>query len=146
MPVYWQKVLDCLGVKEETGSEIVKEETEHIALWKRWSSQLESVSSFPAMTNVLGEFEKMNPSELLGALHAFEIQQPAVAKTKKEGLINYYGFTLETTIYFDEHMNEQKHILYGEKIAEIFADKKDFQNGFERGSELVYKSLDLFMN
>jgi pyrroloquinoline quinone (PQQ) biosynthesis protein C len=146
IPLYWQNILDGFGIKDTTGKEIVEEEKQHIALWKQWSSQLEKAEPFPMMTTVLNEFEKMNPSELLGALHAFEIQQPGVAVTKKEGLLQHYGFTTETTAYFDEHMNEQKHISYGEMLARNFADKNDFANGFERGSKLIYESLNLFLN
>ena len=146
IPTYWERVIAGLNAEDSVAKEIVLEEKEHIYLWKKWSSKLGSVNSFPRMIEVLLEFEKMNPSELLGAIHAFEIQQPGVAKTKKEGLLNHYGFDESDSIYFDEHMNEQKHISFGEKLAKESADKKEFEKGFERGSELVYKSLDLFLN
>lgn len=146
IPSYWQNILDGFSINDKTAEEIVSEEKEHIALWNKWSSKLPKADLYPVMTAVLNEFEKMNPSELLGALHAFEIQQPGVAATKKEGLLRHYGFTPDTTTYFDEHMNEQKHISYGEKLADNYADKNDFRKGFEKGSELIYRSLDLFMN
>ena len=146
IPTYWQNILDGFDVKDNTGIEIVEEEKEHILLWNKWSSQLGKVDRYPLMTTVLNEFDKMNPSVLLGALHAFEIQQPGVAKTKKEGLLNHYGFTAEAITYFDEHMNEQKHISFAEKLAENYADKNDFEKGFQIGSKLIYESLDLFMN
>ena len=88
----------------------------------------------------------MNPSELLGAIHSFEVQQPEVAKTKKEGLLNHYGFSEADTTYFDEHMNEAEHIEYGRKLANDFAVKSDFEKGFSRGSEIFYNALDRFLN
>ena len=87
----------------------------------------------------------MNPSELLGAIHSFEIQQPEVAKTKKEGLLKHYNIDESKTKYFDEHMNEEEHIAYGKMLSQKFADKSDFEKGFKRGSEIFYYALDRFM-
>jgi pyrroloquinoline quinone (PQQ) biosynthesis protein C len=87
----------------------------------------------------------MTPSELLGALHSFEIQQPEVAESKKDGLLKHYGFSEKDLKYFDEHMNEQDHISYGKYLKEEFADEEEFNKGFERGSELFFKNLNLFM-
>ena len=86
----------------------------------------------------------MNPSRLLGALQAYEVQQPDVAATKKEGLIRHYGFSASDLTYFDEHQKEEAHIAYGCRLAERFADTREVDEGFAEGAELVYRSLDCF--
>lgn len=146
IPDFWKRIIDSLNPGSKEGNKIIEEEKNHITLWQKWSEQLPSTDSNPSMNNVITAFENLNPSELLGAIHSFEIQQPEVAKTKKSGLIKHYGFSENDTIYFDEHMNEAEHIKYGEYLYKNFAGKKDFENGFSKGSELIFHSLDKFMN
>lgn len=88
--------------------------------------------------------DRMTPSELLGALQSFEMQQPEVAATKKEGLLRHYGFLTDDLRYFDEHQREELHIAYGRSLADRFADPAEFDSGFASGSELIYHSLDEF--
>ncbi len=141
MPAYWGKIADGLGADART---VVAEETAHIALWEKWSARLPAAHDAPRMSELLDGLAGMTPSALLGAVHAFEIQQPGVAHTKKDGLIKHYGFSAEDTVYFDEHLNEQAHIEFGEKLARTKANAAEFKAGFEKGAELVYRSLDLF--
>jgi len=145
IPVYWDKIIKDFGIDSLTGERIVVEEKLHIPLWKQWRDELEEVESYPKMTDLINGLEMMNTSELLGAIHAFEIQQPEVAYAKKKGLLNHYGFEEKRLMYFDEHMKEEEHIKFGEKIAEEHANIDDFKAGFNKGSEFIYKSLDLFM-
>lgn len=144
MPKYWSKIAEAFGQKEDA-QYIIDEEAAHIDLWAKWQNKLPEVNSFPRMETVMNAFENMTPSELLGAVHAFEIQQPEVAKTKKEGLIKWYGFNENETTYFDEHMEEEDHIAFGSKLATNFANKEEFVRGFDKGAELVYNGLDLFL-
>jgi len=145
MPKYWTKIANAFGQTEDAQT-IIDEETAHIDLWAKWESKLPAVNSFPRMNTVLTSFANMTPSELLGAVHAFEIQQPEVAKTKKEGLIKWYGFNDAETIYFDEHISEEDHIKFGNLLAETYANKEEFERGFKLGAELVYNGLDLFLD
>ena len=146
IPEYWQKVITGFDVKDTMSGKVVNEEIEHIELWKRWSDKLEDPVKTSLMSDIIYEFDNMSVSELLGALHAFEIQQPEVSRTKKEGLLKYYGFNENDTKYFDEHLKELKHIEYGELLYKSFADKHAFEKGYNKGSEMIYKSLDRFMN
>lgn len=146
IPEFWSAVISTFDSKSEEGKKIIGEETAHINLWKKWSDKLSASPEYPSMNNEVSAFANMNPSELLGAIHAFEIQQPDVARTKKEGLINHYGFDSTDLIYFDEHMNEAEHIRYGDMLAKKFADYSEFEKGFEKGSEIIYRSLDKFIN
>lgn len=145
MPVYWNKITDSFNLNDEMAKEVVTDEKMHIELWKKWDTKLQDTDDYPHLSEVINELNKMNPSELLGAIQAFEIQQPEVAKTKKEGLLNHYGYNENETVYFDEHMLEEAHINYGQHIMKNFADLNDYENGFNKGAELFYKGLDLYL-
>ncbi len=145
IPVLWQKAIEGLNAESESSEQLVKEEISHITLWNEFKSKQNS-KDFHSMKDVREELEKMNPSELLGAIHSFEIQQPEVAKTKKEGLIKYYGFDESELKYFNEHIQEAEHIAFGKMLSEKFAIKEDFERGFVKGSEIFYKALDRFLN
>lgn len=146
MPIFWEKALKGLNCENPKGKEVINDEKSHIPLWQLWSCELPEFSEFPKMTGIINSFESMSASELLGAIHAFEIQQPEVAKTKKQGLIEHYGVDAEKLTYFDEHMNEAEHIRFAMEIADKYADKQEFERGFSIGSELIYNGLDMFMN
>ena len=53
----------------------------------------------------------------VAAMYALELEQPAIAQTKKDGLCKYYGLTsAEAHEYFDEHLNEEEHFSLWRKI------------------------------
>jgi pyrroloquinoline-quinone synthase len=145
IPVLWSKSVKGLNAESSGSEKLIQEESLHIAMWEQFKSQLDC-DDYPAMDDINRELLKMNPSELLGAIHSFEVQQPEVAKTKKDGLLNHYGFSEEDTVYFDEHMNEEEHIKFGKSLAEKYANKDDFEYGFSKGSEIFYHALDRFLN
>jgi pyrroloquinoline-quinone synthase len=145
MPDLWQKVIDSFNINDNISREIIKEEHSHIGLWEKWIDKLETPKDYSSMSDILAELGAMSPSELLGAIHSFEIQQPEVAFTKKKGLLSHYGFQESDLNYFDEHFDEQKHIEYGINLSEHYADKELFEKGFLNGSELFYKALDRFI-
>ncbi|MCU0371801.1 MAG: hypothetical protein MUE56_00980 [Ignavibacteria bacterium] len=146
IPYFWEKSLKELGVDTAESKEVITDEISHIPMWKNWSEKLHTNGIKQNLDDLSSELDGMNASELLGAIHSFEVQQPEVAKTKKDGLIKFYGFDGSDLKYFDEHMNEEKHIKFGSDIAKQYANPKDFKNGFERGSELFYNGLDRFLN
>jgi len=146
MPSLWAKAVKGLNADTQDAQAIIDDEESHIPLWDEWSEGLPKTESFPRMEIVINAFENMTVSELLGAIHAFEIQQPDVARTKKQGLIEHYGFDASVLRYFDEHMNEAEHIKFGKKLADEFANKDEFKAGFDKGAELIYNALDLYLN
>lgn len=146
MPNFWQKVIDGFGENSTFASKVVKDETEHIDLWQEWSSKLPITNEFPSMSDLNQELNTMTTSELLGAIQAFEVQQPEVAETKKAGLLEHYGYEASELTYFDDHMEEEAHIAFGKSLAKRFADKKEFERGFNRGAELFYNALDKYLN
>lgn len=145
MPKYWEKINKSFGITSTEGAQVVADEQNHIALWEKWSSKLPETNEFPRMEEVINSMETMTPSELLGAIQAFETQQPEVAETKKEGLLCHYGYDESETTYFDDHMEEEEHIQFGNSIKEKYANKEEYERGFNRGAELFYKGLDLFV-
>ena len=101
--------------------ENVREEQEHVELWKRFASSL-GVSSEdlmlhePSQTvqNAVQSLEALAQQSLeagMVAMYALECELPKIAKTKKEGLCDYYGLNSEDAhVYFDEHLKEEKHL------------------------------------
>ncbi|MBM2816466.1 MAG: coenzyme synthesis protein [Ignavibacteria bacterium] len=145
MPVFWNKIVEGLNAQSPFSDKIIKEEQYHIELWKKWSAKLTTEYERVSLDDIVARFNEMTPSELLGAIHSFEMQQPGVAQTKKEGLIKFYGFTEEELVYFDEHLNEEPHINFGKFLFEKYSKKKEFIKGFHEGAELIYHSLDRFV-
>jgi pyrroloquinoline quinone (PQQ) biosynthesis protein C len=145
IPEYWEKILIEFNDNSPEGERIVADEIRHGELWSKWSNYLPIPESFPIMDDLINTLDKMNPSELLGAIHSFEIQQPEIARSKKNGLMLYYGFKEEELDYFNEHFLEEKHIEFGLRLKDKYANRDDFQKGFDNGSELIYNSLDLFL-
>jgi pyrroloquinoline-quinone synthase len=143
-PSYWRTVVDAFS-PDAAGDAVVRDELDHIELWKLWGSALPSAVDAPGLEKTIAAFDAMPPSRLLGAIHAFELQQPEVAATKKDGLLRHYGFRPDALTYFDEHLHEEKHIAYGLGLAERFADPAEFSEGVRSGAEFVYASLDDFV-
>jgi len=144
LPSYWRTVIDAFG-PDAAGERIVREEQEHIDLWKLWGASLPPAADSPGMEATISAFDAMSPSALLGAIHVFEVQQPEVANTKREGLLRHYGCSPETLTYFDEHLHEERHIAYGLGLAERSADPELFTAGVRSGAEIVYASLNVFV-
>jgi pyrroloquinoline-quinone synthase len=144
VPEYWQRVIHAFRPEFPGEHPVVSEERRHIRLWEQWGERMAPPADFPRLNNLTDALDSMTPSQLLGALQSFESQQPEVARTKKEGLIRHYGFSEGELAYFDEHQNEEGHIRFGRELAGRHADREEFKEGFTRGSELLYASLDSF--
>ncbi|MEQ1849462.1 MAG: iron-containing redox enzyme family protein [Candidatus Peribacteraceae bacterium] len=97
------------------------EEQEHVALWERFASSMgitkkELVAYVPSnkMQSAIQDMKDAVSVSLdagISAVYAFERELPEIAKTKKEGLIAFYGLTSEDAhVYFDEHLNEEEHL------------------------------------
>lgn len=146
IPGLWNKVLTGFEVDSKDSHKIVSDETEHIDLWNVWADKLNKPETIKSFANVIDELSEMTESELLGAIHAWESQQPEVAQTKMDGLKTHYGFIDADLEYFSEHLKEEEHIEFGLKLKEKKADSEQFNSGFEKGSKIFYNSLDMFIN
>ena len=145
VPGYWQRVVDAFQPLDAKEHPVVQEERRHILLWEQWGRRLTPPDEYPRLNELTDSLDAMTPSRLLGALQAFETQQPEVARTKKEGLMRHYGFPEGELAYFDEHQKEESHIAYGRWLARTYADRREFKEGVAQGARLVFRSLDGFL-
>ena len=113
-----EKRPDLLEAIEEN----LQEETEHIELWKRFAlsynisaEELENHTPHPKVQLAVKKLEALAEESFesgVAAMYAMELDLPAIAKTKKEGLCKWYNrpeSNEDAHIYFDEHLNEEEH-------------------------------------
>lgn len=90
---------------------IAAEEREHVELWRRFAGSLGTdigEAKTPAVVKLVETARKRfsDPAESLGALYAFEAQQPATAASKLEGLRAHYNLGKEAEVYFEVHKDD----------------------------------------
>lgn len=103
MPMGWETLGDE-GTAEE--------EREHIALWQYFASGLDTeigAAQLPVVNQLVAVTEQLfaSPESALGALYAFEVQQPETARTKLEGLRAHYDLDPKVEPYFEEHSHNE---------------------------------------
>lgn len=93
------------------------EEGEHARLWERFRDDLGAPTATDRAPNTraaaLVDHARRafaGPTTALGALYAFEAQQPSTARSKLEGLRQHYGFSDTQAAYFRLHADD-----YGER-------------------------------
>jgi pyrroloquinoline-quinone synthase len=99
MPAGWETLND---------TETANEEREHTALWEDFAAGLNTQiaqAELPAAVALVEKSGKLfaSPATALGALYAFEAQQPETAKTKLAGLRKHYGLPISAEPYFEQH-------------------------------------------
>ncbi|MEX2144063.1 MAG: iron-containing redox enzyme family protein [Anaerolineales bacterium] len=102
LPLGWETIAD-----EDTANE----EREHIALWQQFAYGLDtevSAAQLPAVADLVAKASALfgRPEAALGAMYAFEAQQPATAKSKLDGLRKHYNLPGGER-YFLAHANNQ---------------------------------------
>lgn len=103
LPIGWRGVGD-----EETA----QEEEEHIELWEQFAGGLGTRVGDAKIEEVKELIEKSidmfgKPATALGALYAFEVQQPETAKSKLSGLREFYELSVTTETYFERHTTNE---------------------------------------
>jgi len=141
MPACWERIGRELGADT---SAVAADEYHHIALWQWWARRLPRPANAPRLAAALELCRDSSAAELLGAIHAFEVQQPEVARTKRDGLLAHYGFDAADLAYFDAHMDEAEHIAFGRALAAT-QDQAAIGRGFARGADVFYHALDAFV-
>lgn len=135
-------------------SAIAAEERYHAVLWTDFATALDA--SRPAK-NRLPEIENLvalanetftNRPQALGALYAFEQQQPGTAQSKLDGLRKHYSLASYGEVYFDVHKSDEEEPRWlAEQIDtlsdEEFARAKD---ACERMASALWVGLDGVMN
>ena len=108
-----------------------EEEEEHIELWADFADGLNTtvaeaqISEVKALVETTRELFSQ-PTTALGALYAFETQQPETAKSKLEGLRKFYNLDAKVEPYFEEHShNEHEAEKLLARIEELPEDERE---------------------
>ncbi len=128
----------------------IAEETEHIGLWKQFASslgvseqELESYQPHAKVQQAVSTLETLAEKSLesgVAAMYAMELDLPAIAKSKKDGLSLYYGLTtVDAHKYFDEHLNEEEHFAVWRKIP---INQEQAQEAVEASLAAQHQVLD----
>jgi pyrroloquinoline-quinone synthase len=107
--------------------ENIREETEHVELWKRFAaslgiseSDLHTHEPSPKLLDAVDELEEIadeGADEGVAAIYALELELPMIAKTKKDGLCKFYALeSADAHAYFDAHLGEEKHLAVWREI------------------------------
>lgn len=92
---------------------VAAEEREHAVLWTDFATDLNAPRPAPARLAEIDDLVALasttfsNRPQALGALYAFEHQQPATAKSKLEGLRKHYNLAPSAEVYFDIHQDDE---------------------------------------
>lgn len=84
------------------------EEREHAELWEQFAEALETEVSVPQIVQTKELIKTSQslfstPETTLGAMYAFEAQQPETAKSKLDGLKTHYPLPTKAEPYFEVH-------------------------------------------
>ena len=108
--------------------ETAEEETEHIDMWADFADGLDTAVSeaqIPQVKALLQTADTLfsEPTTALGALYAFEAQQPETAQSKLAGLKTFYQLPETVEPYFETHShNEHESEKLLERIGALPAD------------------------
>ena len=125
-----------------------EEEQEHSELWEQFAAALETKVGAPkiAQTTVLVNTAKElfnSSATALGAMYAFEAQQPATAQSKLEGLRMHYSLPREVEPYFEVHSSnwhESEKILAA--LNKLDPDEQvQAENACENMAESLWNAL-----
>lgn len=122
LPSGWETLNDA---------ETVEEETEHIEMWEDFADGLDteiSDAQIPQVKTLLDTADKLfsNRETALGALYAFEAQQPETAKSKLAGLKAFYQLPEKVEPYFETHShNEHEAEKILERISALSSDAQE---------------------
>lgn len=94
-------------------TDTANEEREHAVLWTDFATGLNAPrpadTRLPEIAELVGLANATfsNRSQALGALYAFEHQQPGTAHSKLEGLRRHYNLAPSAEVYFDVHKDDE---------------------------------------
>ena len=119
-------------------------EREHVGMWGDFASALGTEIGAPKTDAVKKLRETADryfneKASSLGALYAFEAQQPATSRSKLEGLRAYYDLPAKAETYFDVHKDdEEEPRLLLERMSAL---PEDEQQAAADACEVMCKSL-----
>lgn len=139
LPAGWATLADA---------ETAAEEREHAAMWGSFAAGLDTQvapAQLPAVAELVATSGKLfaSPAAALGALYAFEAQQPATAKSKLDGLRKHYSLPATVEPYFEVHSHNEHEAekLLG-RIAALPAEQQaEALQACEQMSEALWSAL-----
>ena len=139
LPKGWETLNDA---------ETAEEETEHIEMWEDFADGLDteiSDAQIPQVKTLLNTADNLfsDSETALGALYAFEAQQPETAKSKLAGLKAFYQLPEKVEPYFVTHShNEHEAEKILERIGALStASQKTVVQACEQMSSALWDAL-----
>lgn len=123
---------------------IAEEEREHYDLWKQFAASLGNTEVGAELPEVKSLVQKCDEAyngyaTALGALYAFENQQPHTSASKLEGLRTHYTELKADEVYFEVHVDDlEEPALLRQKMAEL--SEVELQQALD-SCEVVAKEL-----
>ena len=136
------------GWKALNDPETALEEKEHAELWDEFAAALGTKIGAPEISQtkmLLNNSRELfaSPASALGALYAFEAQQPGTAKSKLDGLRTHYNLPKAVEPYFEVHSSnwhESEKILTA--IGKLSTgEQAEAQAACERMAESLWNAL-----
>ncbi|MGD2027405.1 MAG: iron-containing redox enzyme family protein [Anaerolineales bacterium] len=130
-------------------AETAEEEHEHAELWDVFARTLDAevtAPTTPEVEDLIDTADRLfaSPAAAMGAMYAFEAQQPETAATKLEGLRQYYPVPVEGEEYFKVHAvnhHESEKLLAG--MAQLTGEEEaEALRACEQMSKALWDALD----
>ena len=140
-----------LGWRSAGDAEHAAAEREHARLWDEFRQALgpRVEASCPQAKDLVDEARRSfaDPVEALGALYAFEAQQPSTARSKLEGLRAYYDLPEDKSAYFRIHADDygERELLRGLVAGLTSGDGERASGACERACKAMWAALDGIM-
>ncbi len=121
-------------------TDTAQEELEHAEMWVDFAESIQTDSISPQLSatqELVVKAKKMfaRKDTALGALYAFEIQQPQTAKSKLSGLQKYYTHLHADEKYFEVHSHNEHESIKLLKMMEKLSDSEK-QNAYKACAEM----------
>lgn len=126
------------------------EEREHAVLWTDFATGLNAPRPAGARLPEIEELVALanssfnNRPQALGALYAFEHQQPATAQSKLGGLRRHYNLAPSAEVYFDAHKDDEDEPRWLAEQMESLPDAEfeAAREACERMAGALWRGLD----
>lgn len=138
------------GWESAGDSNVAAEEREHAALWTDFATGLNAPrpakARLPEIEALVRLADTMftNRPQALGALYAFEHQQPGTAKSKLQGLRKHYELSPTAEVYFDIHQDDEEEPRWLAQQMESLSDG-EFElsrRACEQMADALWRALD----
>jgi len=122
----------------------------HLALFDEFLAAVngeENAPAVPATARLVSLYRRLAadaPAGALAALAAYEVQAPAVAVSKADGLVRHYGLSAEATRFWDVHgvMDEAHAGWTIDALAALLADEATVRDAAGAAADAWWAFLD----